>query len=385
MTRFRGSATSRQPAAIAVHHTDETRTLRALEERSPEMDERIEWAAQRTFVRAPRRLIGASLVIALMGCGTSGLTPTATSTRGPTAVASVPPSPSPGPTAEVVVPPSVTPGEALEELWTYESTPASYAWAPAIDPEGRIWVASLGEGIFWVVDRDGNIVENWGDVGEADGQISIKGELGSVFGSIAFAPDGSFVVGDGGNHRVQRFDAEGDFLGAFGEFGTDDGQFVTISGVTFTPDGNIVVVDNDREEVQIFEPDGTYLRTICRHDSGALAAVDADGVTWCLDADRLEAWDASGSLTRIISLGGVISLGVGLTIGPNGHVYVASVAPDASPEDAPERLLELDADGTLLHVWPTGGEGIAIDPAGNRIYIGSIDLRRVRAYALPQD
>ena len=81
---------------------------------------------------------------------------------------------------------------------------------------------------------------------------------------------------------------------------------------------------------------------------------------------------------------GIITLGIGVAVAPNGHVFVASVDPGKAPAEAPERLLELDAKGTLLHVWPTGGEGIAIDPAGDRLYVTSVDLNRVRAYALPK-
>jgi hypothetical protein len=51
--------------------------------------------------------------------------------------------------------------------------------------------------------------------------------------------------------------------------------------------------------------------------------------------------------------------------------------------DPAENLIEVDPTGTLLHVWPDGGEGIAIDPSGDRVDVTAVDLGAVRAYALP--
>lgn len=337
--------------------------------------------------RLAGRTVALSLAALLAGCGgaATGL-PTASTvvstdaTKGPTPTAAAT---EPSVTPVVITPTGVAEGEPLKELWTYEGSPASYAWAPAIDPDGKIWVAALALNEFWVLDRDGKLVETWGKSGSGDGQLSIKGSLGQVFGSIAFAPDRSFIVGDAGNRRVQLFDANRHFVRAFGTFGTADGQFAVISGVAVAPDGSIVVDDNDRLDVQVFDPSGAHLRTICPETSGPIAAVDASGTTWCLDDDQLQAWGTDGTMKFTVDLRGIITLGIGLAVAPNGHLFVASVNPEKGATEAPERLLELDANGTLLHVWPTGGEGIAVDPAGDRIYVASIDLKRVRAYALP--
>jgi hypothetical protein len=347
--------------------------------------------------RGLRRSIVLATAVVLAGCsgGTAATAPapapttTSVASNAPvasTAVGSVQPTkPQPSPT--VITPPSVAEGKPLKELWTYQGTPDSFTWAPAMDPKGRIWVAAFSANAFWVLDRDGKLVDTWGEEGSGDGQISIKGDLGHVFGSIAFGRDGSFVVGDGGHRRVEVFDADRRFVRSFGTFGNGDGQFVAIMGVSVAPDGSIVVADGDRLNAQVFDPSGAYVRTICAEpaegDAGVVTTVDASGTTWCLYGDQLEAWSRDGVHTSTVDLHGIITLGIGMTIAPNGHLFVASVDQARPVADQPERLLELDAKGTLLHVWPTGGEGIAIDPAGDRIYVSSIDLKRVRAYALP--
>ena len=43
---------------------------------------------------------------------------------------------------------------------------------------------------------------------------------------LAFLPDGSFYLGDGyWNSRVIKYDAEGNYIMEFGEFGSGPGQF----------------------------------------------------------------------------------------------------------------------------------------------------------------
>ena len=62
------------------------------------------------------------------------------------------------------------------------------------------------------------LVREFGSKGNADGQFDQPGGL-------AFASDGSLLVCDQVNHRVQRLTPEGRFLGKWGEYGDAAGQF----------------------------------------------------------------------------------------------------------------------------------------------------------------
>jgi DNA-binding beta-propeller fold protein YncE len=293
--------------------------------------------------------------------------------------------PTPAPSPKQLTAASMEPLPPLEQLWTYRGDPSSPTWAPAIDAQGHIWVAAFQLDQFWVLDRDGKRLETWGTSGAGDGQLSFKGDAGFAFGSIAFTPDGGFLVGDMRNHRIQRFAKDRSFVSKFGTFGSDDGQFVTITGLALGQGGEILVDDNDRLDVQEFDPTGAYVRTMCPKHSGPLIASDANGAVYCLDDGRLDKVGADGTSIWSLDASAYVTLGIGVAVAPNAHVFVASVDPDAPPATAPQRLLEIDSDGNLLRVWPTGGEGIAIDPKGNRIYIASADLAKVTAYALPTD
>jgi DNA-binding beta-propeller fold protein YncE len=54
---------------------------------------------------------------------------------------------------------------------------------------------------------------------------------------------GNVYVADTGNHRIQKFNDEGKFIGTWGSLGSDDGQFRTPKGVAVDAQGNIYVAD----------------------------------------------------------------------------------------------------------------------------------------------
>ena len=63
---------------------------------------------------------------------------------------------------------------------------------------------------------------------------------------------GNVYVADAGNHRIQKFDASGTFLTAWGSYGSGDGQFAYPSGVATDASGNVYVADTDNHRIQKF-------------------------------------------------------------------------------------------------------------------------------------
>src|SRR5262245_37679807 len=91
----------------------------------------------------------------------------------------------------------------------------------------------------------------WGGSGSAPGQFFEPAD-------IAVAADGAVYVVDRGNQRVQRFTADGEFLGMWGQPGDMDGEFGNPTGVDVDATG-VYVADLARYgEVQIFTADGTF-------------------------------------------------------------------------------------------------------------------------------
>src|SRR5439155_12579845 len=132
-------------------------------------------------------------------------------------------------------------------------------------------------------DKEGKFKSKWGtqalvaNVGDAPGQF---------FGPRAIAIDqsGSLLVTDTGNHRVQRFDADGKFLAVYGGRGGGDGLFSEPVGVAVDKSGNIYVADTWNKRIQKLDPNGKYVAQwpIAGWDSESVVnkpyiALDGDG------------------------------------------------------------------------------------------------------------
>lgn len=83
-----------------------------------------------------------------------------------------------------------------------------------------------------------------------------------------WSADGTAAVSDGMNFRVQRFSAEGVWLGAFGRKGDAAGDFALPKGIAADGRGNVWVVDAQFENVQAFGPGGELLMALGREGHG---------------------------------------------------------------------------------------------------------------------
>jgi hypothetical protein len=126
---------------------------------------------------------------------------------------------------------------------------------------------------------DGTFVGIFAGTGkEGSGNSEFMYPMGiTVLGSSA-----EVAVTDGGNHRVQIFDSEGNYKRQFGTEGKEDGQRnVTAeesgpTGLASDAHGNLLVVD-DTNRLQVFDPKGKHLCT--RSDIG-LHGESIKGIAW---------------------------------------------------------------------------------------------------------
>jgi hypothetical protein len=91
---------------------------------------------------------------------------------------------------------------------------------------------------------------------------SISGDGAETFGEVSgltVVSDGTIWVGDSHQHRILRFDAEGDFLGAIGREGEGPGEFMYPSHLRALPDGNVIVWDPGRIRVSEFSGSGDFV------------------------------------------------------------------------------------------------------------------------------
>ncbi len=208
----------------------------------------------------------------------------------------------------------------------------------AVGPDGSVYVADTWNHRIQHFAADGKFLGKWGQYGSAR-QGDPSAQLG-FYGPRGIAVDsrGTVYVTDTGNRRVMVFDAQGNFIRQFGSFGTGPGQFDEPIGITFDGTGNLLVADTRNQRIQRLAPDGSYLGQFPAHWSTAginevYLAVDSRGEIIATDplGHRILVYEPSGKLKAEVTTGsaGALSLPTGVTIAPDGTVYVTDVGKHA--------------------------------------------------------
>ncbi len=114
-------------------------------------------------------------------------------------------------------------------------------------------------------------------------------------------------VADAGNHQIQVFDLEGNWITSFGKRGSALGEFNRPMHITLAPDGNLFVADYLNDRIQVLSPEGVPLYSIGSGGSGpgefnapAGVAVDAQGNLYVADFfnHRIQKLDKTGVFIR---------------------------------------------------------------------------------------
>jgi YYY domain-containing protein len=243
-------------------------------------------------------------------------------------------------------------------------------------------------GNFYVVDTQNERIQKFdstgkwlaiiGSKGNGDGQFNPYSDtaVGTGPGGIAVDAAGNIYVADTWNHRIQKFDKDGNYVTAWGSFinltdptaSADQdahSKFYGPRGVAIGPDGNIYVTDTGNKRVAIFTPDGKFVREI------------SSGVTPAKLAQQYP-YNKDGELNEPI----------GIAVDKQGNVYVADsnnhriqvfdstgkyarqwAIPAGMWDPGPymEPFIALDGQGNLYVTAPTGKAVLKYDPTGKQL------------------
>jgi DNA-binding beta-propeller fold protein YncE len=158
---------------------------------------------------------------------------------------------------------------------------------------------------------------------------------------------GHLFVSDGyGNSRIHKYTGDGQYLLSWGEPGIDAGQFIRPHNIAVDDQDRVYVADRECHRVQVFDADGGF-------------------VTMFNNIHRPD----------------------GMTIGPDGNIYIGELNGMPGVDDAPglgHRVSIISREGTLLARIgdPNEGEGpgqfiaphgIAVDSKGD-VYVGEVSF-----------
>ena len=217
-------------------------------------------------------------------------------------------------------------------VWTLDSTGAlAKEWGQDI----AMWTHGIRvdpEGYIWTVDGQGHQVKKWSpDASEllmTLGEYGVGGDGPDTFNrptDVAVAPNGDVFVSDGYvNSRVVKFDKTGEFIKAWGEAGTEPGQFNTVHSITIDSRDRVLVADRANKRVQIFDFEGNFLDQWTHLGSPYALFLTRDDHLFIADGVNAKVWIADASdgtlLNAIEGTEGIHWVAVD----PAGNVYAAS-------------------------------------------------------------
>jgi sugar lactone lactonase YvrE len=190
-------------------------------------------------------------------------------------------------------------------------------------------------------DSNGQFLTQWGSNGNGDGQFDLPH-------SLAVDEFGNVYVGDTRNVRVQKFDNNGNFLTKWGSRGIGNGQFGEVFGVAVDGSGSVYVTDRLNRAVQKFDSNGAFITRWGRFGT-------ADGLFY----------DPQG-----------------ITVDDRGAVYVTDVSL--------RRIQKFNSNGQFLSKWGSSGQengqfefsgpwGVAADGKGT-LYVADPTNNRVQIF-----
>lgn len=274
----------------------------------------------------------------------------------------------------------------------------------AFDSTGILYVADSGNHRIQKFDPTGNFIGKWGKNG-GDGTSGLgDGEFKNPYGIAIDSNDHIYVV-DGANHRIQKFDKNGNFLakwgknGGDGTAGTGDGEFTAPQGIAVDSNNHIYVAERSNHRIQEFDENGNFLGKWGKNggdgssgpgngefSSPSDISMDANGNIYVSEGGRIQKFN--GNMEFVAAWGtagtgdGEFTSPYGVSVDSDNHVYVADTSND--------RIQKFDENGTFLMKW--GSEGSANDQFNlpvkvafhlSYLYVSDYSNHRIQVFGVP--
>jgi predicted membrane-bound mannosyltransferase/DNA-binding beta-propeller fold protein YncE len=272
----------------------------------------------------------------------------------------------------------------------------------ALAPDGSLYVADAGNARVQHLSSTGEVLATLGLPGDGDmNTIDPVGQLSEPWG-LAVDAQGLVYVADTWNHRIQVFDAEGNFVRAWGRFG-NDGALDALwgpRGVAVRND-QVFVTDTGNKRIVVYDLVGRPITSIGsggfldgQLDEPVGIALDADGAVYVADTwnqriqkfmlDATDEYVFNQAINVDAWLGQSLENKPYIAVDGQGRIYITD--PEAF------RVLVFNPDGSPTANWGeqapddsafTVVSGLALDPTGASWIVDSGSNRVLRFDPLP--
>jgi sugar lactone lactonase YvrE len=197
-----------------------------------------------------------------------------------------------------------------------------------IDGDDHLWTTDDGSHLVLKLDRSGSILL-------VLGRINTGAEADWLFNKpadVAFAANGDIYVADGyGNSRVVKFDRDGNYIKAWGKYGSGTGEFNLPHTVAIDKAGRVYVGDRENQRIQIFDADGKFIEQWTNIGYPYGLVITPDQHVWMVDGgyDRIVELDQHGKILGAFGepghQPGQFAWAHFMALGPDQTIYVADV------------------------------------------------------------
>lgn len=223
------------------------------------------------------------------------------------------------------------------------------------------------------------------------GLLALTGRGFSNPMNTASTPDGTLYVVNRSNSfqalqgavRITVCSVQGEYLGEFGKYGTEDGAFVWPTAIDVDSQGNIYLADEHRHDIQVWDKAHNFLRKFggpSQLNRPAGLAVNSRDHVLVSDTlnNRVVRFSPDGE--QLAAWGGDFSMPWGLGLDSADNVYVADWRND--------RVQKFSPDGDYRATFGSPGSGIgelhrpadvAVDADGN-VYVADWGNERVSIF-----
>jgi DNA-binding beta-propeller fold protein YncE len=261
------------------------------------------------------------------------------------------------------------------------------------DANDNLYINDVGNHVVQVFDPNGNFITQFPNSGTAKGLTSTD-----TRGLTIDKANGWIYLTDATNEDYEKFTLSGQWLGVFGGFGANPGQFGGIRQATVGPDGNFYAADYALWRIEAFDPDGNFLQQIPNPPQGppngglnqndGVAVDPANGWVYTTDTfnNRIEKFDLNGNFLatwgyRFDTLLAPQSVDYprGVAVDPNnGNVWISNTrAGNVKGYDSNgNQIAAFGSQGSLNYQYKYNN-GIAVGSNG-LVYVGDMGNLRLK-------